>query len=227
MYAPHVLPAARDYDALYRSFRWQVPARYNIGVDVCDRWAAARAGPHRDPQRARRRRHRRDQLRRAAGDLEPARQCARGARHRARRPRRDPAAAGAGGRRRAISRSTSSAPSRCRSRCCSASRRSAYRLADSGARALITNAQGLAKLAGIRDALPDLELVLSIDGAATARWTFDATLARASRRFHAGATTRGRSGADDLHLRHDRPAEGRAARPSRPARASARHRVAA
>ena len=39
MYASHVLPAARDYDALCRSFRWQVPAHYNIGVDVCDRWA--------------------------------------------------------------------------------------------------------------------------------------------------------------------------------------------
>src|SRR5215831_4171445 len=39
MYASHVLPAARDYGALYRAFRWQIPARYNIGVDVCDRWA--------------------------------------------------------------------------------------------------------------------------------------------------------------------------------------------
>jgi len=39
MYASHVLPAVRDYGALYRSFRWQIPARYNIGVDVCDRWA--------------------------------------------------------------------------------------------------------------------------------------------------------------------------------------------
>jgi len=39
MYAPHVLPAAREYDALYRAFRWHVPARYNIGVEVCDRWA--------------------------------------------------------------------------------------------------------------------------------------------------------------------------------------------
>ena len=39
MYAPHVLPAASDYDALCRAFRWQVPAQYNIGVDVCDRWA--------------------------------------------------------------------------------------------------------------------------------------------------------------------------------------------
>src|SRR4029077_12588633 len=39
MYAAHVLPAARDYGTLYRSFRWQVPAHYNIGFDVCDRWA--------------------------------------------------------------------------------------------------------------------------------------------------------------------------------------------
>src|SRR5947209_9341747 len=46
MYAPHVLPAAREYDALYRSFRWQVPARYNIAVDVCDRWAES------EPERA-------------------------------------------------------------------------------------------------------------------------------------------------------------------------------
>ena len=44
MYAPHVLPAASDYDALYRAFRWQVPAHYNIGVDVCDRWAASEPG---------------------------------------------------------------------------------------------------------------------------------------------------------------------------------------
>ena len=35
-----VLPQARDYDALYRQFRWEIPARYNIGVDCCDRWAA-------------------------------------------------------------------------------------------------------------------------------------------------------------------------------------------
>ena len=30
----------RDYDTLYRQFRWHIPARYNIGVDICDRWAA-------------------------------------------------------------------------------------------------------------------------------------------------------------------------------------------
>ncbi|NNE84721.1 MAG: AMP-binding protein [Alphaproteobacteria bacterium] len=39
-----------------------------------------------------------------------------------------------------------------------------YRLADSGARALITDRENAAKLVGIRDRLPNLEVVLSIDG---------------------------------------------------------------
>ena len=39
-----MLPQASDYDTLYRQFRWQIPARYNIGVDVCDRWAARDPG---------------------------------------------------------------------------------------------------------------------------------------------------------------------------------------
>ena len=124
MYAAHVLPAARDYDALYRSFRWQVPARYNIGVDVCDRWARDRSGPHRDLRRATpTARSTRSAMARCASTSNRLANALAAPRHRARRPRRDPAAAGAGGRRRAMSRSTSSAPSRCRSRCCSASRR--------------------------------------------------------------------------------------------------------
>jgi len=39
-----------------------------------------------------------------------------------------------------------------------------YRLADSGARAVITDRANAAKIAEIRDRLPDLELVLSVDG---------------------------------------------------------------
>lgn len=37
----HLDPAA-DYAAMHAGFRWQVPARYNIGVDICGRWAADR-----------------------------------------------------------------------------------------------------------------------------------------------------------------------------------------
>jgi len=33
-----MLPNIHDYDALYREFRWPELARYNIGVDVCDKW---------------------------------------------------------------------------------------------------------------------------------------------------------------------------------------------
>lgn len=36
-----MLPTAPDYDSLVAAFRWQIPARYNIAADVCDRWAAA------------------------------------------------------------------------------------------------------------------------------------------------------------------------------------------
>ncbi len=34
-----MLPGKMPYDDLTRRFRWQVPSNYNIGVDICDRWA--------------------------------------------------------------------------------------------------------------------------------------------------------------------------------------------
>src|SRR5690606_19122753 len=40
-----------------------------------------------------------------------------------------------------------------------------YRLADSGAKVVVTNAEGAAKLAGIRHQLPALQVVFTIDGA--------------------------------------------------------------
>ncbi len=124
MYAPHVLPAARDYAAMFRSFRWQVPARYNIGVDACDRWA------EREPRRTAILNVRADggvdevsygALRETSNRLANVLAAhgigaATGSRSCCRNRRRSPPP---------ISRSTSSAPSRCRSRCCSASRRSA------------------------------------------------------------------------------------------------------
>ena len=41
-----LLPPHDDYARLRESFAWNIPARYNIGVDVCDRWAAL------EPERA-------------------------------------------------------------------------------------------------------------------------------------------------------------------------------
>ena len=39
-----MLPQSRSYEELYRQFRWQVPAEFNIGVEVCDRWAVRDPG---------------------------------------------------------------------------------------------------------------------------------------------------------------------------------------
>jgi acetyl-CoA synthetase len=62
-----------------------------------------------------------------------------------------------------------------------------YRLADSGARALITDRENAAKLVGIRDRLPNLEVVLSIDGpgedGADGALDFHGELAKASDKF--------------------------------------------
>jgi acetyl-CoA synthetase len=182
MYAPPVLPAAHDYDALWRSFRWQVPPHYNIGVDVCDRWAES------DPARAaildvhadgaveevsygalRERSNRLANVLRAGG-------VRRGDRVAILLPQ-TPAVAvshiaiyklGAVALPLAMLFGVEAI---------------SYRLVDSGARVLVTNAQGMAKLAGIRDAVPKLELVLSLDGACEGAEDFHAVLARAATDF--------------------------------------------
>jgi acetyl-CoA synthetase len=37
-----VLSAAKTYDEVYEGFRWKIPEAYNIGLDICDRWAHQR-----------------------------------------------------------------------------------------------------------------------------------------------------------------------------------------
>ena len=34
-----MLTPGKTYDQVYGSFQWQVPDFYNIGVDICDKWA--------------------------------------------------------------------------------------------------------------------------------------------------------------------------------------------
>src|SRR5262245_26272633 len=34
-----MLPESRSYQEICRQFRWRVPPHFNIGVEVCDRWA--------------------------------------------------------------------------------------------------------------------------------------------------------------------------------------------
>ncbi|TYC53632.1 AMP-binding protein [Rhodobacterales bacterium] len=58
-----------------------------------------------------------------------------------------------------------------------------YRLSDAGAKVLITDTAGLEKLAEIRDDLPELQLVVSVDGAADGALAFDDLLSAASDQF--------------------------------------------
>ena len=39
----HIDNQAGTYEDLCRNFRWQVPEHFNIGVDVCGRWAGERS----------------------------------------------------------------------------------------------------------------------------------------------------------------------------------------
>ena len=98
-----------------------------------------------------------------------------------------------------------------------------YRLQTAGVQAVVTNAAGLAKLgAHQRDGCPTSSAIVSIDGAAGGALRFPATGRRPFGRSSTPRTRRRRSGDDDLHLGHDRAAEGRAAWPSGAARPSAR-----
>ena len=37
-----MLTPAKTYDDVYNTFQWQIPEFYNIGVDICDKWAHQR-----------------------------------------------------------------------------------------------------------------------------------------------------------------------------------------
>jgi acetyl-CoA synthetase len=177
-----VLPSARDYDTIYRQFRWQVPARYNIGADVCDRWAAN------EPDRLAILHVRpdgreetitygwlRETSNRLANVLR-AHGIERGDRVAILLPLAPEVAAahigiyklGAVALPLAILFGVDAL---------------SFRLQNSGSKAVITNALGLSRIAQIRDELPDLKLVLSLDGASDIALDFAATLARASSDF--------------------------------------------
>jgi acetyl-CoA synthetase len=176
-----MLPDIRDYKKLYAAFRWQVPARYNIAIDACDKWAA------REPDRV-------ALLTRGAKGLEPVTY----GRLRAQSNKLANAFVGHGiarGDRVAIilpqTPETAVAHLAVYKIGAVAVPLAAlfgidamqYRLENSGACAVVTNAAGIAKLAEIRDRLTDLKLVLSIDDAADGAVAFHSALARASDGF--------------------------------------------
>ncbi len=189
MYASPLLGAARDYEGLYGSFRWNIPANYNIGVDVCDWWA------EREPRRIAifdvhadgtideiSYGYLREHSNRLANVL-AARGVERGDRVAILLPQGAAVAVshiaiyklGAVALPLALLFGTDAI---------------SYRLGDSGARAVITNAQGAGKIAALDEqTMSGLGLVLSVDGEAERARDFHATLARASDEFSPVATT--------------------------------------
>ena len=173
-----MLPTAETYEALLSAFRWQVPERYNIATSACDAWAA------REPDRLAILHHHEDgtseavtygQLARASNKLANALRAhgiKRGDRVGLLLPQHPATAIAhfAVYKLAAIAVPLASL---------FGVEALSYRLANSGARALVTNAAGAAKIAEIRDQLPGLELVVSIDGPDEGAVSFEALLASA------------------------------------------------
>jgi acetyl-CoA synthetase len=177
-----MLPDTRNYDRLIRQFRWQIPARYNIGVDVCDRWAA------RAPEQAAilEVNARGDVTPVTYGQLRERSNClanaltARGVTH---------------GERVAVllpqTHQTAIAHIAIYKMGAIAVPLAAlfgvdaleYRLRDAGVKAVVTNGAGATKLAGMRDALSGPQCVLCTDGASDAAEDYNAALAAASPEF--------------------------------------------
>lgn len=182
-----MLPNIRDYDRLYAEFRWRLPERYNIGVDVCDRWAAAEpdrpaildVGPDGRVVATSYGALRRDSNRLANALV--ARGVGLGDRVAILLPQ---------GRNVPVSHIAIYKLGGIAVPLAALFGVDAlgYRLADSGAKALITDAAGLAKLRQVDVPLPELALVLSTDGPDGAAEGFGEALADASDEFAPRAT---------------------------------------
>jgi len=161
-----MLPNADTYDALVSQFAWQIPARYNIGVDVCDKWAdgSGRLALIYENRAGEATRFTFDELKALSNRFASAL-----------------AASGVErGERVAIFLPQSPETAIAHLATYKAGAIAVplfalfgvdaiqYRLADSGAAALITDTAGMQKLAQIRDTLPALKAVFCIDGDACA-----------------------------------------------------------
>ncbi|CAM5776009.1 AMP-dependent synthetase [Labrys miyagiensis] len=168
----------KDYAALRRDFRWNLPARYNVGADVCDAWA------RREPGRPA------ILLRLPGGESDHVT-------YGALREASDRFALalkrlGVGqGDRVAILLPQSPAVVIAHLAAAKLGAISlplavlfgpdalAYRLKDSGAKVLVLDENGLAKLGQIETDLPELETLISVDGAGGGALDFDRLIAGA------------------------------------------------
>lgn len=177
-----MLPEADSYEGLRDRFVWSVPERYNIGVDVCDKWA------ERDPDRTALIHKRRDgavethsfaDIRRLSNRLAnalAAHGVARGDRVGILLPQAPETAVSHV----AVYKMGGVAVPLFSLFGVEALE---YRLGNCGARAVVTDAVGAAKIAQIRDRLPELKLVLRIDEAGEGELDWHALVNAASEDF--------------------------------------------
>ncbi len=182
-----MLPDLRDYGRLRETFQWRIPERYNIAVDVCDRWAAL------EPDRP------------AILEVSPDWTVTPVSFGRLRAQSNRLATAlstrGVGvGDRVAILLPQGEAVLTAHLAAYKLGAIAvplaalfgvdalAYRLRDSGASALISNAAGLMKVRQIAEPLPDLDLMVSTDGAGAGAEDWGQLLADASEDFSVADT---------------------------------------
>lgn len=177
-----MLPHATNFDELTRNFRWQIPARYNIGVDISDKWAKVAPGRtaivhvHPDGRSETFSFGWLSETSNRLANVLRAKGIARGDRVIVYMPQSPEVAAShaaiykLGGV--ALPVAIVFGPEAV-----------SYRLQNSGAKAVITNAQGAAKVAEIRHEAPELKLVISIDGAENNVEDFNALISKASSDF--------------------------------------------
>ncbi len=176
-----MLSRAEDYRRLYDGFRWPIPERYNIGVDCSDRHPPEKpALIYRAPDGAVTRYSFGDLSRQSnrMANLLTAKGLARGDRVGVLLPQAPETAFAHLG---AYKAGMVAVPLFT----LFGEEALEYRLKTCGAKALVTDAASLPKIAAIRDRLPELSLVLSVDGPGEAAEDLHAGLDAASDRFQA------------------------------------------
>jgi acetyl-CoA synthetase len=176
-----VLPLQKSYEPLCREFRWRIPERFNMGVDICDKWAdgSGRLALIYEKHDGTIRRYSFDELRRLSNrtaNLFMAYGIGREARVGILLPQHPETALAhiAAYKTGAIAVPLFTLFGLDALR---------YRIADSGARLVVTDSSGAEKIAQIRGELPQLEHVLCIDGPATGAESFHDALNCASDEF--------------------------------------------
>jgi acetyl-CoA synthetase len=172
---------AEDFERVVAAFSWEVPDRYNIGVDVCDKWAhePARVALIHKPPVGESVEYTFADIRRLsnqAAHLMQSGGLSRGDRIAVLLPQMPETAIAHV----AIYKMGAIAVPLF---CLFGIEALEYRLADSGTRAVVTDLAGAAKLRGIRDRLPELTIVYTIDGVCADTVGFHGAISRQSSQF--------------------------------------------